>query len=310
MVDRARAELDRERDRARLGELVAVEAEREPGSAARLQVAAGLRRVEGAALEEDVRGLGEPRSLGQHLARARSRGRRRASSNSGGTACAPSQVGTPPAARIAAQRGELGLAVEPVAGLRPPRSSCRRASIQPRCRRTAAREPLLAGRARRADGREDPAARGVQLLVARAARRAARTPRRGRRAKHACVWQSTSPGTAHRPAAVELLDVAVERGEVAHPPDGGDRAVLAEDVRVLEHVHLAERGAAQGCAASRGRRELGEVADEQPPRRRPQPGRSPLSAVGALRARARRRLERLVVAGVGVADDAQCRGRR
>ena len=106
----------------------------------------------------------------------------------------------------------------------PRRSSCRRARIQPRCRSTAARSAVLAGRARRPDGREDPAAGGVELLVAsrppaRSANSSTRSP-----AKQACVWQSTRPGIAQRPRAVELLDVAVERAEVAHPPDRGDRA--------------------------------------------------------------------------------------
>ena len=44
-----------------------MEAQGEPRVAARLEVAARLRRVEGAALEEDVGGLGEPRGLGEHL---------------------------------------------------------------------------------------------------------------------------------------------------------------------------------------------------------------------------------------------------
>ena len=59
------------------------------------------------------------------------------------------------------------------------------------------------------------------------------------------MWQSTRPGIAAQAAAVELLDVAVERAEVAHPPGRLDPAVLAEDVRVLDHVDLAERGAAK-----------------------------------------------------------------
>ena len=46
-------------------------------------------------------------------------------------------------------------------------------------------------------------------------------------------------------APVELLDVAVERPEVAHPADGRDPAVLAEDVGVLDDVDLAERRAAE-----------------------------------------------------------------
>ena len=57
VVDGAGAELDRETDRAELGELVAVQPELEAGRAARLEVATGLLEVEGAALEEDVRGL-------------------------------------------------------------------------------------------------------------------------------------------------------------------------------------------------------------------------------------------------------------
>ena len=67
MVDAPRAEVDRERDRPALGELVAVQAEREPGRRARLEVAARLRRVERAALEEDVGRVGELRRLGEHV---------------------------------------------------------------------------------------------------------------------------------------------------------------------------------------------------------------------------------------------------
>src|SRR5206468_2342039 len=67
VVDGACAELDRERDRTLLRELVAVEAQCEPGVLARPQVAPGLRRVERAALEEDVGGVGELRGVGQYL---------------------------------------------------------------------------------------------------------------------------------------------------------------------------------------------------------------------------------------------------
>src|SRR5207249_4483809 len=67
MVDRSRPELDRERYRARLRELVAVEAQLEAGAPARLQVPPGLVRVERASLEEDVGGLRQTRHLGQHL---------------------------------------------------------------------------------------------------------------------------------------------------------------------------------------------------------------------------------------------------
>ena len=67
MVDRAGAELDRERNGACLGELVAVEAQREPRVAAGDEIAARLLGVEGAALQEDVGRLGERRRFGQHL---------------------------------------------------------------------------------------------------------------------------------------------------------------------------------------------------------------------------------------------------
>ena len=60
MVDGARLELDREVERADLGELVAVQAQREPVLARGLEVAPRLVDVEGAALAEDVGGLGEP----------------------------------------------------------------------------------------------------------------------------------------------------------------------------------------------------------------------------------------------------------
>ena len=63
VVDRARAELDREGDRPRLRELVAVQAEGEAGLAAGLEVAARLPGVERAPLEEDVCRLCDPGRL-------------------------------------------------------------------------------------------------------------------------------------------------------------------------------------------------------------------------------------------------------
>ncbi len=67
MVDRSRAQLDREPDRARLRELVAVQAEREPRGPARFEVAAGLIDIERAPLEEDVGRLRELRRVGQDV---------------------------------------------------------------------------------------------------------------------------------------------------------------------------------------------------------------------------------------------------
>jgi hypothetical protein len=47
------------------------------------------------------------------------------------------------------------------------------------------------------------------------------------------------PRDRAEPAGVDLLDVAVDTAEVAHPSDGRDAALLAEQVRVLEHVDRA-----------------------------------------------------------------------
>ena len=65
MVDRARADLDRERDGSLLRELVAVQPEREAGRGASFEVAPGLLEVECSAFEEDVGRLGDPGRLGQ-----------------------------------------------------------------------------------------------------------------------------------------------------------------------------------------------------------------------------------------------------
>ena len=67
MVDGARRELDRERDRALFAELVAVQAQREARRAARLEIAPCLGSVERSSFEEHVRSLGELRRARQHL---------------------------------------------------------------------------------------------------------------------------------------------------------------------------------------------------------------------------------------------------
>jgi hypothetical protein len=63
VVDRACAQLDGEGHGAGLRELVAVETQREAGVPARAEIALGLLRVERAALDKDVRGLGDLRRL-------------------------------------------------------------------------------------------------------------------------------------------------------------------------------------------------------------------------------------------------------
>ena len=73
VVDRPRAELDRERDGALLGELVGMQTERKARSRAGLEIAARLRGVERATLEEDVGGLRELGGLREDLVRMKSR---------------------------------------------------------------------------------------------------------------------------------------------------------------------------------------------------------------------------------------------
>ena len=68
MIEAASTELDGEGDRAALGELVAVQAQCEPGRRARLQVPSRLRGVEGTALQEHVRSIRELRGLGEDVA--------------------------------------------------------------------------------------------------------------------------------------------------------------------------------------------------------------------------------------------------
>ena len=65
------------------------------------------------------------------------------------------------------------------------------------------------------------------------------------------------------PTAVELDDVAVERGQIPHSADRRDYAVLAQDVRVVEPVDVREGVSAERRSATGGRDELLEVADQQ-----------------------------------------------
>jgi hypothetical protein len=71
------------------------------------------------------------------------------------------------------------------------------------------------------------------------------------------------PGQRAAPAPVELGDLAANRPEVAHPADGGDSSVVAEQKGVLEHLDLAEGCAPEGSLDGCGRDELGEIANEQ-----------------------------------------------
>ena len=168
MVDRACAKLDCERDCTLLGELVTVEPQRKTGRAACLEIPARLLEIERTTLEEDVGGFGELRSLGQDLCereievgvavavelrrhRMRTKPRRDTSGGLDGS-----------------KRRELRVSIEPVARLRLERR--RSVFAHPAAMPLDGLEQaLLAGLTGRTDGREDAAAAGVQLLVARAA---------------------------------------------------------------------------------------------------------------------------------------------
>ena len=67
VVDRSGAELDRQRNCTLLRELVAVQAQRQPGFGASGEIAPRLVGVERATLEEDVRGLRDLRRRREHL---------------------------------------------------------------------------------------------------------------------------------------------------------------------------------------------------------------------------------------------------
>ena len=262
MVDRARPELDGERHGAALRELVAVQAQREAGNPARRQVAARLPRVERAALEERIGGVRDPRRVRQHLRQGVVDVRIRV------VELRRDRVGAEPGRAPArssnrAQRGELRVAVEAVARLALPR---RRAVVEHprRVPFDTCAQGALVERTRCPHRREDPAAARVQLFVRRprcTARElvdAVAAPPRMRVA----VDEARDRAQA---AAVELVDVARERPEVAHATKGLDLAAAAEDVRVLVHEYVAEVATANGRRRARRRRgELREVADEQP----------------------------------------------
>ena len=134
------------------------------------------------------------------------------------------------------QRRELGLAVEAVARL--PLEGRRAGAQHPAAvaldRLARAR---FSGRPGRPDGREDAAARRVQLLVARAAR-AQRELLDAVAAEGRVRVAVDEARDRAEPAAVELLDVAVERRQLAHRAHRLDRPAVAEDVRVLDRVDL------------------------------------------------------------------------
>ena len=124
-------------------------------------------------------------------------------------------------------------------------------------------ERVLSGRAGCLDGREDAPSRRVQLLVARTDRAELElldaVP--GKTRMRVAVDE---PRQSAQTGAVELLDLAVERTQVSHPADGRDLTPLAEEVRVIDDLDLAERVSSQRHVAPGGAHDLREVADEQP----------------------------------------------
>src|SRR5919202_1597434 len=120
--------------------------------------------------------------------------------------------------------------------------------------------------------------------------------------------------------AVELLDVALYATQVGHAPDCAHAAVLAEHVAVLDDLDGARLlGPAQRRAASGRRHDLSEAADEKLRHaREPRATDRPASAFGGARSFSggptrrfetvfARRLPRLVIAGVEMAQDTRAR---
>ena len=162
--------------------------------------------------------------------------------NSGGVACAPRKVGTPPGRPDRAERGELGLAVEAVARL--PLEG-RRPGVQhpTTVALDCPAQSFLPRLPRRLHRREDPAAGGVELLVARAAcaKRKLLDAVAAERRMRVAVDET---GDRAKPAGVDVLDLAVDQPELAHGTDGLDRGSVAEHVAVLDQVELRQRSPA------------------------------------------------------------------
>ena len=279
MVDRSGSELDRERDRPRLRELVTVEPEREPGLGAGEQVAPRLIHIESAALEEHVGRLRNARSAGQDV------GQREGEVGVGAVELRRHRVRAEPCRYAACvphcpQAGKLGLTVEAVARLRLERRRPLRAHPGAVTLHSGPQAGLVE-RSRRSDRRQDAAARRMQLLVARAS--GAESELLDPVAAEAGVGVAVDqPGQRAAAPSVDLDEVALEWLQVAHAADGRDRVAVDEHVRLLQQLDLSERASAQWrCPAGRAD-ELREIADEQPRhaalRDRPGAQREPPSA--------------------------------
>ena len=123
-------------------------------------------------------------------------------------------------------------------------------------------ERVEAGFSRRTGGRQDAAARREELLVRRAGGTQCELVRAvaGERGMGVTVDE---PRNRREPAAVQLLDIAGERRQVAHRADLLDDPALDQDIRVLEDLDRAECRPAKRRSGARRRRQLGQVANEQ-----------------------------------------------
>ena len=126
----------------------------------------------------------------------------------------------------------------------------------------AIEERVLVECTRRADRREDPAARRVQLLVRRAGRaqRELLDPVAAERGMRVTVDEARHGA---EPAAVELLDLVRQGRQVAHPADRLDAPGAAEQIRVVDHVDVGERTPTQRQDALHRGRELREPANQE-----------------------------------------------
>ena len=111
--------------------------------------------------------------------------------------------------------------------------------------------PGFSGCPGRSDGREDAEACRVQLLVARAGR-AARELLDAVAAEGRVRVAVDEARNGAQTAAVELLDVAVECRQLRHRAHRCDRRAVAEHVRALDELSLAQSGSTQRCVAPRG----------------------------------------------------------
>ena len=161
-----------------------------------------------------------------------------------------------------AQRGELRLAVEAVAGLSLPR---RRAV--PEHPGAVTRNPLaqavLAESPRGADGGQDPAAGRVQLLVARSAG-AERELLDAIAAQCRMGVAVDEAGHRAEPAPSSSSTLPSRRGRSRIRPTESIDPAVAEDVGVLQHLDRRRGRLRAGAAPRHGRGQLREIANEQP----------------------------------------------